>query len=102
MTDATLSALLHENRRFGPPPGLAAAANAQPGIHADAAADPIGFWESQAKRLTWETPWTEALDWSDAPFAKWFVSRTWSNSSSGLSDKCRRRSNPDSMQSSKC
>src|ERR1700722_3683388 len=73
MTDATLSALLHENRRFGPPPGLAAAANAQPGIHADAAADPIGFWESQAKRLTWETPWTEPLDWSDAPFAKWFV-----------------------------
>ncbi len=73
MTDATLSALLHENRRFGPPPGLAADANAQPGIHAEAAADPIGFWESQAKRLTWEAPWTEALDWSGAPFAKWFV-----------------------------
>ncbi|MFY7842253.1 MAG: acetate--CoA ligase, partial [Actinomycetes bacterium] len=31
------------------------------------------FWENQALRLTWDKPWTTALDWSDAPFAKWFV-----------------------------
>ncbi len=33
-------------------------------------------WRSgpkQADRLSWETPFTEVLDWSDAPFAKWFV-----------------------------
>ncbi|WP_264000876.1 AMP-binding protein, partial [Mycolicibacterium gadium] len=24
-------------------------------------------------RLSWETPFTEVLDWSGAPFAKWFV-----------------------------
>ncbi|HEX3948089.1 MAG TPA: acetate--CoA ligase, partial [Acidimicrobiales bacterium] len=73
MPDDTLSALLHENRRFPPPPELAAAANAQPGIYEEAAADPVAFWERQAGHLDWETPWSEALDWSEAPFAKWFV-----------------------------
>ncbi|MBL7660483.1 acetyl-coenzyme A synthetase, partial [Escherichia coli] len=27
----------------------------------------------QANRLSWTTPFTEVLDWSGAPFAKWFV-----------------------------
>ncbi|WP_030612902.1 acetate--CoA ligase [Streptomyces sclerotialus] len=30
------------------------------------------FWAGQARRLHWETPWAEVLDWSDAPFAQWF------------------------------
>ncbi len=71
--ETALSALLHENRRFEPPSDLAAAANAQPGIYQEAAEDRLGFWERQAQRLQWETPWTQVLDWSDAPFAKWFV-----------------------------
>ena len=29
--------------------------------------------QKQANRLSWETPFTEVLDWSEAPFAKWFV-----------------------------
>ena len=49
---------------------------ARAGIYDEARHDPIGFWESQAHRLTWATPWTQALDWSDAPFAKWFVGGT--------------------------
>jgi acetyl-CoA synthetase len=73
MTDETLSALLHENRRFDPPADLAASANAQPGIYAEAATDRLAFWEAQARRLQWETPWDQVLDWSDAPFAKWFI-----------------------------
>jgi acetyl-CoA synthetase len=72
MTDASLSALLHETRRFAPPPAFAAEANAQPGIYEQAAADPVGFWEQQARRLSWSEPWTKALEW-DLPFAKWFV-----------------------------
>ncbi|MFC6063316.1 acetate--CoA ligase [Streptomyces ochraceiscleroticus] len=32
-----------------------------------------GFWAEQAARLHWDTPWTRVLDWSDAPFAKWFA-----------------------------
>ena len=27
----------------------------------------------QANRLSWETPFSQVLDWSDAPFAKWFT-----------------------------
>jgi len=73
MPDDTLSALLHEERRFEPPAELAKAANAQPGIYAEAAADPVAFWEEQARQLQWETPWEQPLDWSEAPFAKWFV-----------------------------
>ena len=59
-----LSALLHETRTFAPPEELAKEANAQPGIYAEAAADPIGFWESQAKLLTWAEPWSQVLEWN--------------------------------------
>ena len=67
-----LSALLHETRRFPPPEALAKQANAQPGIYAEADADRLGFWEAQARRLTWAEPWSEVLEWN-LPFAKWFV-----------------------------
>lgn len=36
-------------------------------------ADRLGFWAEQADRLHWDTPFGEVLDWSGAPFAKWFV-----------------------------
>ena len=67
-----LSALLHETRTFPPPEEFAKEANAQPGIYAEAEADPLAFWASQAKQLTWDTPWTDVLEWK-LPFAKWFV-----------------------------
>src|SRR6201985_1302052 len=31
------------------------------------------FGARQANRLSWSTPFTEVLDWSEAPFAKWFA-----------------------------
>jgi len=67
-----LSALLHETRTFPPPEEFAKQANAQPGIYAEAESDPLAFWASQAKRLTWDTPWKDVLEWN-LPFAKWFV-----------------------------
>ncbi len=70
--EPALDALLHENRRFDPPAELAAAANAQPGIYAQADADRVAFWEQAAGALDWETPWQTPLQW-DPPFAKWFV-----------------------------
>ncbi len=73
MTDQTLSNLLHESRRFPPPPGLAAAANVTADAYAEAGADRLGFWARQAHRLTWETPFDQVLDWSKPPFAKWFT-----------------------------
>ncbi|GFG62467.1 hypothetical protein MMUR_66030 [Mycolicibacterium murale] len=32
----------------------------------------MAFWAAQANRLAWDTAFTEVLDWSNAPFAKWF------------------------------
>ncbi|HYO40745.1 MAG TPA: acetate--CoA ligase, partial [Nocardioidaceae bacterium] len=37
------------------------------------AADPLAFWAEQAGRLSWSKPWDQVLDWSNPPFAKWFV-----------------------------
>jgi acetyl-CoA synthetase len=67
-----LSALLHETRRFPPPPEFAAQANAQPGIYEEAAEDAVAWWATQAERITWDTPFEQVLEW-DLPFAKWFV-----------------------------
>jgi acetyl-CoA synthetase len=74
MTDGSqeLSALLRENRRFEPAAEFAEQAVARPGIYEEAAADPVAFWEEQARRLAWAEPWTTALEWN-LPFAKWFV-----------------------------
>jgi len=72
VSESTLSNLLTENRRFAPPPELAANANATADQYDLAGADRIAFWELQARRLSWAEPWQQALDWN-APFAKWFV-----------------------------
>ena len=69
----TLSNLLSESRRFFPPDDLAQHANLKVDAYDHAAADRLAFWEQQAQRLQWEQPWTQVLDWSDAPFARWFV-----------------------------
>ncbi len=66
--------LLHEDRKFPPSPEFTARANAQPGIHEAAAADPIGFWEREARqRISWFREPTVVLDDSNPPFFKWFV-----------------------------
>jgi acetyl-CoA synthetase len=67
-----LEALLTETRTFPPPGAFARHANGQPGVYAQAQADPLGFWESLATRLTWAQPWSRVLEWK-LPFAKWFV-----------------------------
>jgi acetyl-CoA synthetase len=70
--DVALSALLHENRSFPPPADFAAQALAGADLYERATADPLGFWEDEARRLTWAEPWSAALEWN-LPFAKWFV-----------------------------
>ena len=69
----TLSNLLSESRRFFPPVELAINANVKIEAYTEASEDRLGFWAKQAKRLQWDRPWNQVLDWSDAPFAKWFV-----------------------------
>src|SRR5690606_4719847 len=72
----TLVNLLQETRRFPPPEQLAASANVTADVYDKAAADRLGFWEEMAHRLDWATPWQQVLDWSNPPFAKWFVGGT--------------------------
>ncbi|MFT3660351.1 MAG: acetate--CoA ligase [Gordonia sp. (in: high G+C Gram-positive bacteria)] len=57
---------------YPPSAEFAAQANADEAMYARADADPEEFWAEQARRLDWATPFTGVLDWSDAPFAKWF------------------------------
>src|SRR3954451_16231375 len=58
---------------YPPPPDFAENANATAELYREAEEDRLAFWAKQADRLSWETPFTEVLDWSQAPFAKWFV-----------------------------
>ncbi|MCV7299804.1 acetate--CoA ligase [Mycobacterium barrassiae] len=58
---------------YPPSEEFAAQANATEGLYAEAEADRLAFWAKQAERLSWDTPFSEVLDWSEAPFAKWFV-----------------------------
>ena len=55
-----------------PAPEFAAAANATVDLVQRAAADPIGYWEDEARKLSWFKTWDKALEWN-VPDAKWFV-----------------------------
>ncbi|GIH12420.1 acetate--CoA ligase [Rugosimonospora africana] len=72
----TLENLLQETRRFEPPSDLAADANVKADAYDRAKADRLGFWAEQAGRLSWAKQWDQVLDWSNPPFAKWFVGGT--------------------------
>jgi len=42
-------------------------------VFAAADDDYEGYWAEQAGALHWDRRWDQVLDWSDPPFAKWFV-----------------------------
>jgi propionyl-CoA synthetase len=44
--------------------------------HARSISDPEGFWGEQAQRIDWHTPFSQVLDYSKPPFAKWFIGGT--------------------------
>ncbi|MBV9012974.1 MAG: acetate--CoA ligase [Pseudonocardiales bacterium] len=68
-----LDNLLTENRAFPPNAQFAAQANATAALYDLADADQEAFWAQQAHRLSWDTDFTQVLDWSNAPFARWFL-----------------------------
>ncbi|GHH69394.1 acetyl-coenzyme A synthetase [Promicromonospora soli] len=73
----SLENLLHETRSFPPSEEFAAQANAKADLYEKASADRLGFWAEQARELvTWNKPFTETLDWSGAPVARWFADGT--------------------------
>lgn len=64
---------LEEVQTFSPPSALALLANAT-GIDYEAgSSDPLAFWAEQASHLNWGRDFDDVLDWSNPPFAKWFV-----------------------------
>jgi acetyl-CoA synthetase len=62
----------NESRHFPPSAQFIAQANFKADIYETADADRLAFWESQARELTWDQPWSTVLDWQ-VPYAKWFV-----------------------------
>ncbi len=58
---------------FEPPAELAQNANVTAETYQRAADDRLAFLADAAQRLEWSKPWDEVLDWSNPPFAKWFV-----------------------------
>nr|WP_116376948.1 acetate--CoA ligase [Mycobacterium sp. MFM001] len=58
---------------YPPSSEFAAQANVSDEAYREAEQDRLAFWAKQAERLSWATPFEQVLDWSDAPFAKWFA-----------------------------
>lgn len=58
---------------YPPAAEFVAQANAGPELYRAAESDRLAFWAEQANQLSWATPFAEVLDYSDAPFARWFA-----------------------------
>ena len=54
VTHDAIENLSHEDRVFPPSPEFAAQANATEALYAEAAADRLAFWDTQARALQWE------------------------------------------------
>ncbi|VTT98311.1 acetyl-coenzyme a synthetase : Acetyl-coenzyme A synthetase OS=Singulisphaera acidiphila (strain ATCC BAA-1392 / DSM 18658 / VKM B-2454 / MOB10) GN=acsA PE=3 SV=1: AMP-binding: AMP-binding_C [Gemmataceae bacterium] len=76
-SENNITSVLKETRVFPPPAEFVAAAHVdakeRDRLAEWAGADPDAFWAEQAKSLHWFKPWSQVLDWSNAPHAKWFV-----------------------------
>ncbi len=78
MTQSGITSVLREARVFTPPPEFSARAHVKSREEYDqlvreAAEDPEGFWARMAGAIEWFEKWDRVLDWSNAPFARWFV-----------------------------
>jgi acetyl-CoA synthetase len=79
MSQPTIESILQENRLFQPSAEFAQAAQIKNldeyrSLYDRASADPQKFWADLAEQeLHWFQKWDTVLDWSNPPFAKWFV-----------------------------
>jgi acetyl-CoA synthetase len=69
---------LDEARVFNPPAEFSEKARIKnldeyEKLYQESIDDPEAFWAREAGELTWQQPWDKVLDWSKAPFAKWFT-----------------------------
>src|SRR6478609_3094599 len=51
---------------YAPSPDFATQANGTADLYWEADVDRLGFWAKQAARLSWQTPFTDVLDSSEA------------------------------------
>ncbi len=74
MTDhGTIESYSLEVETYPPSAEFTAQANLNdPAVYWKAAEDPEAYWAGRARELHWSKPFTEVLDWSNPPFAKWF------------------------------
>jgi acetyl-CoA synthetase len=73
-----IESVLHETRAFPPSDAFRARARISSeeeyrALHEESIRDPEGFWGRVARELPWMEDFEQVLDWSGAPFAKWFV-----------------------------
>ena len=80
MTDAntTIESVLQEQRVFEPPADTSAKARIGSlddyrKLYQESIDSPEEFWAREAGELQWQEPWTQVVDWSNRPFAKWFI-----------------------------
>src|SRR5215213_8225810 len=64
---------LLDQERFTPPEGFKEQAVVSDAAIYEQAEDYERFWAERAEALDWDTKWDQVLDWSNPPFAKWFV-----------------------------
>jgi acetyl-CoA synthetase len=71
--EATIDALLSENRVFDPPEEFRRRALwNDPVVYERASADPEAFWAEQAESLAWSRKWDRVMEWNP-PWVKWFL-----------------------------
>ena len=72
-----IESLQTEDRVFPPSPEFSASSHIKSmeeyeKLHKESVADIQKWWAGQAEYLNWQKKWDTVLDWSNAPFAKWF------------------------------
>ncbi|NCO74519.1 MAG: acetate--CoA ligase [Cyanobacteria bacterium] len=79
MTQPTIESILQEKRTFAPSSDFSQQAQIKSwedyqALYQQSIANPTQFWEELAeKELHWFQKWDQVLNWSNPPFAKWFV-----------------------------
>ncbi|WP_330202806.1 acetate--CoA ligase [Cyanobacterium sp. Dongsha4] len=79
MSQPTIESILKEKRTFAPSSEFSEKASIKSWeqyqeLYNKSVQDPVKFWEELAeKELHWFQKWDQVLDWSNPPFAKWFV-----------------------------
>lgn len=79
MSQPTIESILKEKRTFKPSPEFANQATIgswekYQELYQQASDNPTEFWAQLAEsELEWFEKWDQVLDWSNPPFAKWFV-----------------------------